>query len=490
MRWRNWGILGGSNALRRIGVNPCSPPTSGSGPMNAPALRRELGLADLVLLNVAAVVSVRWIAAAAHVGPGVLLLWLLAILLYFLPCALAVVELATRFPGEGGYYLWTREAFGARHAFVCGWMAWWSNLVFFPNLALAASGAAIYLWAGENRAMVLALSLLIFWVPVLTNIAGLRIGKWGPNLGGACTVLAGAVLIGSAGLVAWRYGAANSFAPAALRPAWDHDKLNFWSQIALALVGIELGAVLGGEVKRPLRDLPRAAFLASFAIAALFVLGAAAILILVPAADVNIVTGVVQAAQAAGAKLGAPWLAPWMAVVVTLALTGNLASWVAGAARLPFVIGLDRHLPAAFGRVHPRFGTPHVALLAEGVAGTILLLAAQVGETARSAYLLLVDLTILATMIPYLYQFAALLRLARDPLRGSRPEHVLVPGGRPGLLAAGCSGFGTTLLAALLSVVPPPGVAGAWWFAAKTLGGTLAALCIGWLFYLRGKRRI
>ena len=457
--------------------------------MNSPTLRRELGLADLVLLNVAAVVSVRWIAAAAHVGPGVLLLWLLAILLYFLPCALAVVELATRFPGEGGYYLWTRQAFGERHAFVCGWMAWWSNLVFFPNLALATAGMAVYLWAGENRAVVLTLSLVIFWLPVLTNLAGLRIGKWGPNLGGVCTFLAGVLLVACGALVAWRYGAANSFAQSALLPAPDFDKLNFWSQIALALVGIELGAVLGAEVKRPLRDLPRAALLASFVIAALFLLGTAALLMLVPAADVNIVTGIVQAAEVAGARLGAAWLAPLMAVIVTLALTGNLASWVAGAARFPFVIGVDRHLPAAFGRLHPRFGTPHVALLTEGIVGTVLLLAAQVGETARGAYLLLVDLTILATMIPYLYQFAALLRLARDPLRGSLPEHVLVPGGRPGLLAAGCSGFGTTLLAAVLSVIPPPGLTNGWWFAAKTLGGTLLALLVGWLFYRRGSNR-
>jgi amino acid transporter len=439
-----------------------------------------LGLRDLVLLNVAAVVSLRWIAAAAHAGAGSLVLWLAAVLLYFLPCALAVIELSTRFPAEGGYYVWTREAFGEGHAFVCGWMAWWSNLVFFPNLALALAGMAVYLWAGEHRLLILVLSLALFWLPVLTNILGLHVGKWTPNLGGACTVLAGVVLIVSGCLAGWRQGPAN---PLAELPSWDLDKLNFWSQIALALVGIELSAILSGEVKNPQRDIPRAAIFSSIVIAAIFLAGTAALLLVVPAAEINVVTGIIQGVERAGVILGLASLGAWMTVLVTLGLLGNLASWVSAAARLPFVIGLDRHLPAAFARLHPRYQTPHVALLVQGVVASALLLAAQVGETARGAYLLLVDLTVFATMVPYLYLFAALLRLARDPARGRAPQHILVPGGRAGLWLAGASGLATTLLAMLLSLVPPPGVSNVWVFGLKTLGGSVVALLVGAAFY-------
>lgn len=446
-------------------------------------LRRELGLTDLVLFNVAAVVSVRWIGAAAHIGPGALGLWLLAVLLYFLPCALTVVELSTRFPAEGGYYVWTRQAFGEGHGFTCGWMAWWSNLVFFPNLALAIAGMAVYLSHGENRTLILVLSLVIFWLPVATNIAGLNVGKWGPNVGGACTFLGGALLMLCGALVAWRHGPANSFALADLVPSWSFHQLNLWSQIALALVGIELSAVLGAEIRRPQRDLPRAALVSSFVIAAIFLLGTAALLVLVPAADTNVVTGIVQGAQLAGARLALPWVGTLMAVLVTVGLLGNLGSWVAGAARLPFVIGLDRHLPAAFGRLHARYQTPHVSLLVEGVVGTALLLLAQIGETARGAYLLLVDLTVFATMIPYLYLFAALLRLARDPRRGAAPEHILVPGGRLGVWLAGGCGFSTTLLAMILSLVPSPETRSVWLFELKTIGGTALALAVGAAFY-------
>jgi len=448
--------------------------------VTAPSLRRELSLTDLVLFNVAAVVSVRWIAAAAHIGPSSLVLWTLAVLLFFLPCALTVVELSTRFPDEGGYYVWTRHAFGEWHGFACGWMAWWSNLVFFPNLALALAGMAVYLWAGENRALILVLSLLVFWLPILTNIVGLQVGKWTPNIGGICTFLAATLLIVAGALTAWRHGPAN---PLLEFPSWTFDKLNFWSQIALALVGIELSAILAAEVRRPQRDLPRAVLLSSFVIAAIFILGTAALLALVPAADINVVTGIVQGVQIAGGKLGLTWLGPLMALLVTLGLLGNLGSWVAGAARLPFVIGLNRHLPPAFGRLHPRFHTPHIALLVQGIAGTALLLLAQIGETARGAYLLLVDLTVFATMIPYLYMFAALLRLARDPHRGAAPEHLLVPGGRLGLFLTGGSGLATTLLAAGLSLVPPPGVHSVWLFELKTIGGTALALGIGAAFY-------
>jgi len=461
--------------------------------VTVPHLRRELGLWDLVLFNIAAVVGVRWIASAAHVGPSSLVLWVLATLLFFLPCALAVTELATRFPAEGGYYVWTRQAFGEWHGFACGWMAWWSNLVYLPNLAIAITAMAPYLagprwlWLAENRTFLVAGSLVVFWIPTLAHLVGLGVGKWTQNLGAVATILAGLLLVG-AGVAVWNTaGAANSFAPSTLVPAWSLEKLNFWSQIAFALVGIELVAVLCSEVRHPKRDIPRAAFLSSFLIAGIFLLGTAALLIVLPAAEVNVVTGVVQGVEAAGGTLGAPWLGPLMGALVIAGLTGQLGAWVSGMARLPFVIGIDRRLPAAFGRIHPRWGTPHVALLVQAGAATVLLLVAQVGETARGAYLLLVDLTVAATLIPYVYLFLALLRLRRDPERGSDPGQVLIPGGRAGLIAAGIAGAAVSLLAIGLSLVPPHGVRSVWWFELKTVGGTLLALGVGAVFYFRSR---
>ncbi len=457
-------------------------------------LSRELGLRDLVLFNIAAVVGIRWIAAAAHVGTSSLVLWALAALLFFLPCALTVTELATRFPSEGGYYVWTRQAFGDRHGFACGWMAWWSNLVYFPNLALAIAGMAVYIagpryvWLAENRAYLLGASLVIFWIPVLTNLVGLRIGKWTQNLGGVATNLTGVLIVAAAAGVAASTGAsATPFAAGEWAPALSFEKLNFWSQIALALVGIELSSLLSGEMRNPQRDIPRAALVSSGAIAAIFMLGTAALLVILPAGEINVITGVVQGVQAAGEKLGIGWLGTLAALLATAGLTGQLGAWVAGSARLPFVIGIDGRLPAGFGRLHPRWGTPYLASLVQAAVSSALLLASQIGETTRGAYLLLVDLTVIASMIPYLYFFAALLRLRNDPLRGLDPAHVLVPGGGLGLWATGGVGLAVTLLALVLALAPPPGTVNVSLFEMKAIGGTLLALGVGAFFYGRSQ---
>src|SRR5438270_10178610 len=92
-----------------------------SGEEGTKTLRRELRLRDLVFFNICAVVSLRWVAAAAHAGAGSLLLWVIAALFFFLPSAITVAGLSRRFPQEGGMYVWTKHAFGDQHAFLCGW---------------------------------------------------------------------------------------------------------------------------------------------------------------------------------------------------------------------------------------------------------------------------------------------------------------------------------------------------------------------------------
>src|ERR1700750_1356665 len=95
-------------------------------------LRRELGLRDVILLYAIAVVSLQWLSTSALLGPGSLALWLCAVLGFFIPSGLAVMEMHSRCPGEGGLYIWVKEAFGDVHAFITGWCYVVSNFVFFP----------------------------------------------------------------------------------------------------------------------------------------------------------------------------------------------------------------------------------------------------------------------------------------------------------------------------------------------------------------------
>lgn len=436
-----------------------------------PSLRREIGLRDLILFNIAAVVGIRWLAAAAHAGAGSITLWVLAAALFFVPSALAVSRLAAKFPEEGGLYVWTRRSLGDWHGFLCGWCYWLSNLFYFPNLLLAGISMAVYTLGGryvhlaDNRLFVVSLSLAVLWVALLTNLIGVKVGKWTENLGGLATYGAGALLV-ALGLAVWlRQGPATPIEPV---PRWDWTKLNFWSQIAFAFGGLELGAMMGGEIRDPRRTVPRAAWISGAGIAAFYILGTLAMLALLPSENVNIMSGLAQAGVAAGGLLGVPWVAPLLALLVTLGVTGQLGAWLAGSARVPFAIGLDRYLPPAFARLDPRWGTPHVAILTQGVACTVFLLLMQWGENLRTGYQLLVDMTVITYFIPFLYLFV------------SAWKH-----GQRGSAAAGLA---VTVAAIAFSVVPTAEAGSAWLFEAKLLGGCGLLVAAARMWFTRGRR--
>src|SRR5215813_5790298 len=153
-------------------------------------LRRELGLRDLVLFNLAAVLGPRWIAAAAHNGTPSISLWVMAALFFFVPTALVIVELSTRYPSEGGLYVWSKEAFGEFHGFVAGWTYWVYTFFYFPGLLVASAAMMVYVGGpgaaplAHNVWFLLCTSFALLFVAVYLNIIGLHIGKWLQNAGG------------------------------------------------------------------------------------------------------------------------------------------------------------------------------------------------------------------------------------------------------------------------------------------------------------------
>src|SRR5579864_3982626 len=144
-------------------------------------LRRAMGFWDVLLFNIAAVLGPRWIAAAAHNGTSSISLWVLAATMFFLPTALVVVELSTRFPHEGGLYAWSKEAFGEFHGFVAGWTYWIYTFFYFPGLLMASVAMAAYIGGSgaahfaESRTFLMVASLSILVVAVVLNIIGLNI---------------------------------------------------------------------------------------------------------------------------------------------------------------------------------------------------------------------------------------------------------------------------------------------------------------------------
>jgi amino acid transporter len=256
--------------------------------------------------------------------------------------------------------------------------------------------------------------------------------------------------------------------------------------MALAYVGLELGPILGGEIKNPRRTIARAVLVACLVVPILYVAGTAALLVALPAEEINLISGIPQSLAAVGARLGLATFGAVTAALVALSQVGTLGAWVAGTARLPFLFGLDRYLPSALGAVHPRFGSPYIALFTQGAITTLILLAALSGSAIHEAFLVLIDMSIILGFIPLIYMFAALpvLRARSDgvPAQGSP-----IPSGSWACWLVAASGIVVTLLGAVVAMIPPTQSANPALIALKVVGGSSILIGIGLAFVFRDR---
>jgi glutamate:GABA antiporter len=458
-----------------------------------PKLPRVMGFWDVLLFNIVTVLGPRWIAAAAHNGTSSITLWFLAALLFFVPTAFVIAELSTRFPQEGGLYAWSKDAFGEFHGFVAGWTYWIYTLFYFPALLFASASMAAYIGGigyaplAQSRSFLLAGSFVLFFVAVFMNIIGLRIGKWLQNAGAVGTFVPLVMLIVAAACVWYRHGSMTQFTWSNIQPHWNWDTVNFWPQIAFAFGGLELVSSMSEEVKNPRKTFPRAILGSGIVIAVIYIAGTIAVLSLMSSVTVDPKSGVFQALTIASATLKITALGIIAAVLVTVGNAGGVGSTVAGISRVPFAVGVDRYLPRAFAKVHPKWETPYVSILVQaGISGAILLLS-QISETTVSAYQILVDATNILYFIPFLYMYAAVIKLAYRPDRATSTA-ALIPGGKTGVWIAGGMGFIVVLASIILSVVPPGETANKLLFEVKLIGGTGFGLLLGVMLFLRGAR--
>ncbi|MCG3160196.1 MAG: putative glutamate/gamma-aminobutyrate antiporter [Acidobacteria bacterium] len=465
---------------------------------SSPQLVRALKLRDLVLFNLVAVLGLRHLGTTAKFGPGSLLMWLIAAIFFFIPQGLAVIELSSRFPKEGGIYFWTKRALGEGHGFLCGWCYWISNVLYYPNLLISAAVIATFIFGeggsglSDRWAYVLPVTLGALWLAVAINIVGLGAGKWLQNAGGVGSYVPGFILILLGVYGAMTRPAANVLNATTLTPDLSNlPALNLLASIAFAFAGLELASTMGDEVENPRRNLPRAIFISAPLIAIVYIIGTAAVLWWLPNKDVNVVSGFLQAIKAGADNLSPAlrWIPTLCAALYTLGNIGGVGAWLIGPARVAFVIGLDRYFPKAFGAVHPRWHTPYVAILVQATLATVFLLLSVLGRgtSVEEVYLILLDTQILIYFIPYLYLFIVFLIHRR---RGeSATDVVMAPGGKIGGWFVGLSGIIITLFAMIVATIPPPDNTNPMIFRLKVIGGALGFILIGGVIYWTAKAR-
>lgn len=450
-----------------------------------PGLKRVLGRLDLVLLFVVAITNLNVVPVIAANGPFTLWLWLLALVFFFWPQGIAVIELSRRHPEEGGVYVWSRAAFGDFHGFVSGWCYWTNNVFYVPTVLLYLVGIVVYVFGAEaarladDRTFTFVLSTVLLWLLVWLNVRGLGVGRWVNNAGGIGTAVASLALIGLGAAHLFTHGSALT-ARELLPETFDFRLVSSFGVICFALVGLELASVMGDEVRDPARELPPAVLWGGLLSGLLYLGTTLAVLLAVPAAEIGVLQGVIQAVQRMTGEVGLGALVPPLAAVLSVSIAGIACAWLAGSARVPFVIGLDRFLPPTLGRLHPRFGTPYVALMVHAALSTAFLAMSFVGANVSEAYTILLNLAVVLQLVPYLYLYAALLKYAAP----ASPEPRCYS--RTTLRLAGLSGLVTTSLGMVVAFVPSQRIDSVLAYELKMLVGCAVFLGLAVFFYRRG----
>lgn len=460
-------------------------PAEAEAQAHSTALRKELGLWDIVLAQLLIIIVADYMGTAVKAGSSHVVFWILAIATFFIPQALVVMHLNRRLPIEGGLYEWARLAFGDHVGFMVAWNLWLYAIIyvgigglltvsFLPYVTPAAA------WITASKATTITACVLMIAVTMTVAGLGLGIGKWINNVGAAVFLITIAALIVIPFVNVWR-GTLYEYHPLRLvvPPLTLFSVSVFTKMMFGALTGFEYVAVFAGECRDPERHLPRSVWLAAPIVALIYILATSAILAFVPPSAEDVVAPIPQALSRGFHALGGDTIVMPLAVLFLLIYyLATFCAFFTASTRLPMVAGWDHLLPEWFSRLHPRYKTPVNSVLFLGAATLVVAIASLIGAGHEESFELLLTWSFTFYGIAYLALFAIPV-LARKE-RGLRASL--------GIRVAAMSGFLVTLLFVVLSVFPIINVGSSWRYSLKIAGVVLGANLLGYIIYRANPR--
>jgi amino acid transporter len=452
-----------------------------------PALRKELGLWDLVLAQVLCVVGSSWVGVAAKLGRAHVVFWLAAMLTFYVPLAAVVIYLNRLMPLEGGLYQWAKQGFGEMAGFLIAWNLWAYAVVVVGAIIFVVPTDLGYMlgpswgWLAANRWATLALTGSVMAGITAVAVRGLDIGKWLHNAGSVMILLAYVILLG---LPVWALlrGAITHFEPLPWEwPKADWFSLAIFGQMTVgALSGFEYVAILAGECRGAARTIGQSVAISAPVIAVMFILGTSTVLTFIGGQPINVIGPIPQTFRAAFGTTGAAGFAAQFGIFLLLARAVAGASLIfTGLTRLPMATGWDNLVPRWFARLDERRRTPvnSIYFVAALVMGLILLSLLGVREQEAS------QLLTLASIVHYAIAYVALFAL---PLFGRAALRRQLPGW---LKVAAGAGMVSSLVALLISVYPVVDVVSRLAFAGKICAVVVVSNMAGVLIYRLGQAR-
>jgi amino acid transporter len=427
---------------------------------NSTPVRRTLGVFSLVMITVGSVDSIRNLPATALFGSNIIAFFIIASLFFLIPSALISAELASAAKeGEGGIYRWVSQAFGARAGFIAVWFQWIENVVYYPALLSYIAGTVAFLINPNlihSKVFLITFILVAFWALTALNLLGMRTYSWFANLCGLFGLVLPMALIIAMG-VAWLVSGKPvhiDLHAHALMPNFAH--LGLWVTLAgvmLSMCGMEIATIHVRETKDPQRTFPKALIISCVFIITTLILGALAIAIVVPAKQLSLIAGIMQAFDVFFTAYHMHWIMPIVAIILVVGGLGGLSNWLIGPTRGLHYAGLQGHLPGWMLKEN-RHGAPSRLLLVQGVIVTITLIAFVIIPSINGSYWYLNVLAAQLYMLMYIMMFAAAIRL-RHRNRYQKAEGYKIPGGHWGTYIVGSMGLIGSIATVLIGFEPP-----------------------------------
>ncbi|SDZ80769.1 APC family permease [Microbulbifer marinus] len=438
------------------------------------SLPKTLGMRDLVLFTVSAIVLLETLGSAASMGPSAIFFWVFFGITFLVPIALITAEVGTALPEEGGIYVWIRRVFGNRWAARAVWAYWVNTAIWLPSLYVMLNAFVARLFNIElSIGQQITIGLTLCWLTVLLDVIGLKIGKWVPNVGAILKMVLFTILIFGGLQYGMNHELANEFTLEQMKPSWD-EGLKYLPVVMYGMLGFELVSGAGGEIRNPQRNIPRAVFLSAFCVLFMYILATAGILVVIPAGEVDIVEGLIDTLTLFLADIpGGETIVMALGLAAIFTFFSNGATWTMGCNRTAGQAGKEGELPSLFGWTHPKHGGPVGAAVAMGiVCSTALLLYGQVAESSADLFWSLMSFSAVIFMLPYIGLALAFLKMRRVETHLKRPFKI--PGGQPvAYLLTFITITILTLTAFLFSYVPGEGPQ---W---SVIIGVVVALAIG-----------
>lgn len=451
-----------------------------------PHSKRVLSVFSLVMINVIAVDSLRTLPITAKLGLPLVSYYLFAAFVFFIPVSLVAAELATAYPNTGGIYVWVREAFGQRTAFITIWLQWIYNVVWYPTIMAFIGATIAYLFAPElanDKYYLLFTNVTLFWLFTALNCFGMKISSIVSTIGallGTLLPMVGIIALGVLWGFQGRHMALNFHSTSWLPDLHHLNHLSLFTAVLFGLLGMEMSAVHAEEVKNPQRDYPRALLYSTIIIFSTLVLGSVAIIIVVPDGELSVVSGLIDAYAVFFNAYHMPWMTPLTALCIIIGGLSGVSAWIIGPTKGLLIAARDGSIPKTFTMVN-RHGAPVMILLTQGIIFTLLSGVFVLYDSINAAYWLLSDLCAQMALLVYVFMFAAAIKLRySDP---SRHRAYKIPGGMLGIWCVAGVGALCCLLSILIGFIPPAQIPfqNVALFQAFLAGGLIIFVLIPWL---------